>query len=214
MIQSVLVHQLSPLTKQRNKKKKNKKDKDRWPFHRAIIQHPHPRLLFLHVLPRSKDHPMILLLIELRHGTFGPGHLHFPLGTRGLMPRLKCLPAARARTVAAACQVMELIVDGSLGGGAWFTTASRHTPRRKMVCTLHTRLCERRTSARVTEALQDIRGRGGRDPVTGGVACCYLNCIVEYPRLSMMFLGQREIGFILSIENERGGCDWFGNKKL
>lgn len=23
------------------------------------------------------------------HGTFGPGHLHFPLGTRGLMPRLK-----------------------------------------------------------------------------------------------------------------------------
>lgn len=59
----------------------------------------------------------------------------------------------------------------------------------------------------MTEALQDIRGRGERDPVTGGVACCYLNCIVEYPRLSMMFLGQREIGFILSIENERGGCD-------
>lgn len=28
------------------------------------------------------------------------------------------------------------------------------------------------------------RGRGERDPVTGGVACCYLDCIVEYPRLS------------------------------
>lgn len=80
-------------------------------------------------------------------------------------------------------------------------TASRHTPCRKMVCTLHTIMraagCARvgREYARAHAWPRPWRpcgiyigvGKGGRAPMTGGAACCYSNC----SRISSaMFLGE------------------------
>lgn len=96
---------------------------------------------------------------------------------------------------------MELIVDESLGGGAWFTgnRIAPHPVPQNGVHVAHdyasggVRACRPgvRASARVTEALAAVRdiyrGGQGRAPMTGGAACCYSNC----SRISSaMFLGE------------------------
>lgn len=130
-------------------------------------------------------------------GHLAPAIFIFHSARRGLMPRLKCLPAARARN--GRSSVSSDGINRRWIPGGWcmiHREPHRATPRATKWCARCTRLCERR-GARVSAGSTRERtrdrglgvggraryagymhrvGEGARAPMTGGVACCYLNC--------------------------------------
>lgn len=83
MISEIYIHPTSSSPHEKKKKEINRRSirnrrqpsSNYFPWRNPLD----PRIQWSHLPHRYRE----------LHGTFGPGHLHFPLGTRGLMPRLK-----------------------------------------------------------------------------------------------------------------------------